>query len=178
MTDEQAMKTGGQGWYHSTAKAAPAWNTHFARAFLPLSITIILGVAYLTTLRRGPGYSGDTAKFGFVGAVLGTPHATGYPLYTVLTHLFTSSLPFGSIASRANLLSSVFSVLACVVLYFLVISLSVRRFAGFVTALVFGATYTLWSQAVVAEVYTLHILLVALVLLWLVRWKLTGRHFT
>ncbi|MBW2474999.1 MAG: DUF2723 domain-containing protein, partial [Deltaproteobacteria bacterium] len=37
---------------------------------------------------------------------LGVPHPPGYPTYTLLGWLFTR-LPFGSIAWRVNLLSSV-----------------------------------------------------------------------
>ena len=38
-------------------------------------------------------------------------------------------------------------------------------------ALLFAGSYTFWSQAVIAEVYALHIVLVALTLLLLLRWE-------
>ena len=45
--------------------------------------------------------------------------------------------------------------------------LSGSAFAGAAAALLFAGSYTFWSQAVIAEVYALHILLVALTLLLL-----------
>ncbi len=42
--------------------------------------------------------------------------------------------------------------------------------AAFGAALLFAASYTFWSQAIIAEVYALHIAFVALTLLLLLRW--------
>lgn len=50
---------------------------------------------------------------------------------------------------------------------------------AFLAALTFGFSQALWSQAVIAEVYTLHIFLMALVLYTLVSWHVTrkSRYF-
>ena len=142
---------------------------------LPALLAAILGVVYLWTLLPGPGYHGDTAKFAFVGYTLGTPHETGYPTYVALNYVFTHLVPFGSIAYRANLLSALFAVLCCLVLYRIQLLLSIDRWSAFIASLVFGLTVTFWSQAVIAEVYTLNALFVALVVFFFIRWHFHGR---
>jgi hypothetical protein len=139
----------------------------------PLLIVSTLSAAYLLTLLPGVGYTGDTAKFQFVGKVLGTPHETGYPTYVVLNHLFVTLFPFGSIAYKANLLSAIASIAACLFLFRILWRLRVHWWVGCLTAVTFGLTPTLWSQSVVAEVYTLNIFFVSLVLYFLVKWHQT-----
>jgi hypothetical protein len=46
---------------------------------VPLLLILILGSIYSLTLLPGVGYSGDTAKFQYVGHVLGTDHPPGCP---------------------------------------------------------------------------------------------------
>jgi hypothetical protein len=127
------------------------------------------------TLLPGVGF-GDTAKFQFVGWVLGTPHATGYPNYLVLNHLFLKLVPFGSLAWRANLLSAVFAVAALLVMCRLLVALGVRGGVAALVALAFGLTPTLWSQALAAEVYTLNLLFIASVTFAFVRWRQRGER--
>jgi hypothetical protein len=129
---------------------------------------------YVRSLLPGIGYSGDTAKFQMLGAVGGVPHATGYPLYVFLDQVFHRLAPFGSSAWRANLLSAVLGAVAVAVLYRLLRILGVRAGVAAATALTFAFTTTFWSQAVVAEVYTLHILLTVAVAACLARWRLGG----
>ncbi len=50
----------------------------------------------------------------------------------------------------------------------------VREGAALFAALTFAVTPTFWSQATVAEVYTLNVALVAAILLGLVIWGQTG----
>ena len=88
----------------------------YSSSFLVLLLAVILGTVYIKTLLPGIGNSGDTAKFAFAGYVWGTAHGNGYPTYRVLNHFFTSLIPIGSLAYRANLLSAVFSVIASILI--------------------------------------------------------------
>jgi hypothetical protein len=135
----------------------------------------ILGSAYVATLLPGVYTFGDTTKFQYLGKVLGTPHPTGYPTYLVLNHLFVRLWPFGSLAWKANLLSAVFTVVAAVVLFKLLLALRVDPFLAVVTCLTFGFTRTVWTQSVIAEVYTLNLLFVAATVSCLVVWHVR-RH--
>ena len=102
--------------------------------------------------------------------VLGITHPTGYPSYLMLSHIFTY-LPFGECAYRANLASAVYAALAVLVVFAAGYLLSRRVVAAAVGALAFGLGTTFWSQAVIAEVYTLNALFVALTLLTLLLWR-------
>ena len=103
-------------------------------------------------------------------AVLGITHPTGYPTYLMLTHLFTY-LPFGDPAYRVNLASAVYAALAVVVVYQAGLLLSRRVVAAAAGALAFGLGAALWSQAVIAEVYTLNALLVSVTIMVLLLWR-------
>src|SRR5215210_8770042 len=101
---------------------------------------------------------------------LGITQPTGYPTYTMLAHLFTY-LPFGDPAYRANLASAVFGAAAVFFLFLTGLRLSRRILAAAVGALSFAVGNTFWSQAIIAEVYTMNALFVSLVVLVLLVWR-------
>ncbi|MEA3375227.1 MAG: DUF2723 domain-containing protein [Chloroflexota bacterium] len=131
-----------------------------------LSVLLALGASglYVRTLLPSVGEA-DTMEFQVVAARLGIAHPTGYPLYILLTKLFTL-LPLNNVAWRVNLASAVFATGAVVLVYDIVRRLTDRPLFSWLTALAFASSTTFWSQAVVAEVYTLHNLFVA-ALFWL-----------
>ena len=141
---------------------------------LAAAIGILAFVVYLRTLLPDVGGPEDTAKFQYLGAALGTSHPPGYPLHTLLSHLF-SYLPIGTIAYRANLLSAVAGAVAVALAVLLARSLGRSRPASAFCALTiaFGAAF--WGYSVLAEVYTLSAALLLAIMLWLVRWKQTRR---
>ena len=110
----------------------------------------------------------DSLEFPLVSYRLGIAHPTGYPLYTLLGKLFTLG-PWHNIAWRVNLLSAVAGALTVVFVY-LAARLLTRRLPALLGAVALTVSPVFWSQAVVAEVYTLTGAFVAL-LLWLaLRW--------
>jgi hypothetical protein len=124
---------------------------------------------------------------------LGIPHPTGYPLYVLLAKLFTF-LPWGDIAHRVNLMSAFFAAVTIPLVYFassnllapavktgdrLILSRAcpeprrraeswsdeiAAQMASVAAALAFAFSHVFWSQAVIAEVYTLNAFLVALII--------------
>src|SRR5215218_7274874 len=144
-------------------------------ALLGGAVAIFVGILYIGTLAPTvlPYSAPNTLDSPMLQAevsVLGVGHPTGYPIYMMLTHLFTY-LPFGDPAYRVNLASAVYSVAAMLVVYFAGLRLGGRSVAAAAGALAFGLSGTFWSQAVIAEVYTLEALLVALVILFLLLWR-------
>ncbi len=139
----------------------------------PLILAIILFIAYWMTLLPGLGGFGDTAKFQFVGHVLGTPHTSGYPTYLLLNKIFTHIFPFGSLAFKSNLLSSLFSISALLFFYKTLIRLKINPFPAFISVLSLGFSVTLWTQSIIAEVYTLHLLFLSAIIYQLVKWRET-----
>lgn len=101
---------------------------------------------------------------------LGVPHPTGYPLYTLLAHLFTR-LP-GEPARNVNLFSALCAALAVGVIFWAAQRLIARRegdgplalVAAFSAAGVFAFGQLLWSQATIAEVYSFNTLWATLML--------------
>jgi hypothetical protein len=126
-------------------------------------------------LTLAPGvYWGDSAEFQRVAATLELSHPTGYPLYAGLAYLWSALLPWGSIAWRTNLSSAVTSAAAVGLVFWLVARLTKRLGAGALAAAFLVSSPSFWSQAVIAEVYGLHALLLAILIVVLVR----GEHHT
>ncbi len=138
-------------------------------------LALVVFLVYRATLL--PDFDlGDTASFQTMG---GEPIITprdGYPLYYALAQLIV--LCFDNQAYAMNLLSALAGALACGVLLLVAVELCGSLLAALAAAVLFAASYTFWSQAVIAEVYTLHLLLIGLTLLLLLRWSrapTTGR---
>ncbi len=138
------------------------------RIIAVLTFVISLTI-YLLTLSPTV-YWGDSGELATVAYTLGIAHPSGYPTYTILGHLFTY-IPLGSIAWRVNLMSAVFASLTAMLLYFICYKLTKSRFASFTASLILAFSATFWSQAVVAEVYTLNTFFMALNLLILLHWR-------
>jgi hypothetical protein len=133
-----------------------------------------LGVAafafglYRATLLPGLDF-GDTAFLqGMVGSPIITPR-DGYPLFFAVGALFSST---GMEPAHAlNLASAVEGALACGMVLLVASQLSGSVLAGLGSALLFAGSYTFWSQSIIAEVYSLHVLFVVLTLWLLLRWS-------
>lgn len=134
------------------------------------AVVLVLGTAYALTVMPGVGGPTDTAKFQYLGSVLGTAHQPGYPLYTLLLALAVRLVPGEADAVAANGLSAVFTVVAAVLLCRLLLLVGVRPSLAAASAVLLGLTRTVWSQAVIAEVYGLHLALMLGVLLALGMW--------
>ena len=105
---------------------------------------------------------------------LGIAHPTGYPLFCLVARLLSAFVPAGSVAYRVNLASALFGALTVGVVYLLLARLLRHRAAALGASLFFGFSRTFWSQAVLAEVYTLNVLFLSSLLLLLVLWRDTG----
>ena len=139
-----------------------------------VGIGVLALALYVATLQPDFGGPEDTPKFQFLGHVLGTAHPPGYPLYVMLSHLFTL-IPIGTIAYRANLFSAVMAAVACALTYLLTRQIGAGRLAAGWAAAGLATGITFWRSAVFAEVYSLAAVLVTLTLVWLLAWGRTGR---
>jgi hypothetical protein len=166
------------GWPRGVAQAGLAgspwriWRQRLALrqdTLVGIGLSITAFVVYVLTLLPGIG-SRDTAEFQWVVPTLGLPHPTGYPLYSILGWLW-SQLPLGGTpAWRMNLFSAAAAALAIGVVYHLARAIGQRPLIAAGASLALAASQTFWSQATIAEVYGLALLLQALLLLALVRW--------
>ena len=95
---------------------------------------------------------------------LGTAHPTGYPLFCLSSRLLALVLPWVSPALAINAASALFAATCCGTLATVLCGRGVRPVVALAAALALAFSRTFWSQAVIAEVYGLALLLVVLVL--------------
>ncbi len=124
-------------------------------------------------------YVGDSGELTTASAVLGVAHPPGYPLYLLIGRIFTL-LPVGSIALRVNLLSAAAGAAAAALLFLVVRSLLrtgekeeadegssslAKVWVALAVVGLFALARTEWLESVKAEVYTLNIFWISLILL-------------
>ena len=97
----------------------------------------------------------DDGLFILSSYFLGIEHPPGYPLFTLIGHLFTY-LPFGSVAYRVHLASAMFGALSGGAAWLCARALIEGRLPAYLAALALGVSPVFWSQAIIAEVYTLN----------------------
>lgn len=164
-------------WSKSWSKSWPkAWSKtgEHLKSHLTAAGAVGVGtfVVYLTTLVPTVA-TNDAARFQIVAPVLGTGHPTGYPTFIMLGKLFTY-LPFGDAAYRMNLMAAVFGALAAALLFLVALEVGSRKLPAAGAALILAFSSTFWSQANVAEVYTMHAAFLLGVAYLLLRWRRTG----
>jgi hypothetical protein len=104
-----------------------------------------------------------------------TIHPTGYPLYTLLGKFFTL-IPIGDAAYRVNLMSAFFAALTVVFTYLIVCMLTDNSLSALFASLAIAVSPVFWSQAVIAEVYSLNAFFIALMVYLLLRWEANRRQ--
>lgn len=133
------------------------------------------------TLRHNGADSGDLVA---AAINLGVPHPTGYPLYTLIAHLFTR-LPGIEPARGVNLLSALAAALSVAAVFWASYRMVATRehngwlalAAAWAAAGLYAFGELLWSQATIAEVYSLNALLVAALLAWMLSLPLPSRLY-
>jgi hypothetical protein len=165
------------------------------RSGVDLAVAALLAAAalalYVATLAPTV-LPGDPGEFQFVPPLLGIAHPTGYPLYCLLgwawSHLPLSSplgVPVADVAYRMNLFSALAAALAVGLAYPTALAVLrqalpalaplPRRLVAALASAVLAVTPTLWSQAVIAEVYGLNTLLVVGLFYLLLVWGEEGK---
>lgn len=145
------------------------------RAITGLVVPAALAV-YLLTLAPDITWAHDGADGGdLITAVMtgGVPHPPGYPTYLLLSWPLTR-LPLGNPAWRLNLFSALCAACSAGLVTLTVAQVTgpmgykaqAARAAGVGAGLLLAWSPVLWSQAVIAEVYTLSALWTALIVFW------------
>ncbi len=127
-------------------------------------------LVYLWTLFPTVAAYRDSGELSVVGYLLGIAHPPGYPLYSLLLHIFGKMLPMGNFAYRCNVFSAVISSLTSVSLFYLYnflvekFKLSLfnnkllKNLVGYLICLTFSFGYLQWYLSLVSEMYTLNTL--------------------
>ncbi len=123
---------------------------------------LIGGTVYCLTMCRTV-YVGDSGEFALAFRTLGIAHPPGYPLFTLLGHLFLTITFFFTPAFSANLFSLLTAAASIPVLFFVLGGRDRPVITGILT-LIWALSLSFWGETVAVEVYALNLLFVALVL--------------
>jgi tetratricopeptide (TPR) repeat protein len=93
--------------------------------FCGLFLLLFVFGLYLFTLNPTIPFhdSGDMVSASWL---LGIPHPTGYPLYSLFGRLFSTIIPIGNIAYRMNMESALFASIAVMLVYFIILRLTIE----------------------------------------------------
>jgi 4-amino-4-deoxy-L-arabinose transferase-like glycosyltransferase len=151
------------------ADAQPG-RTHFDRTDFGIAAVVAggAGILYCATAARDI-VLGDTPELVTAAVSLGVPHAPGYPLVTMLGHLF-SLLSVGPLPFRVGLLDVACGTGTVVTVYLTSLRLTGSRAASACAALALAFSPLFWSWSLVAEVFSLNNLLAAIFVYLLVLW--------
>ena len=138
---------------------------------------LLVFVIYLLTRAPGLMYT-DSGELSAACTTFGVAHPTGYPLFTLLGHVWTLMLG-GSPVAALNVLAALWVAAAVSVCYLVIretiVWIGAERsdhlypIVAATSALMFGLSATVWAQAPSIEVYSLHLLLTAITLLFIIK---------
>jgi hypothetical protein len=137
--------------------------------WLAALVGVLALVLYVRTLAPDILYS-DSAEFQTLAYTLGTTHSTGYPIYLLLARL-VGFLPIASPAWRVNLVSALCAAWTVGGVYLLIRFFTPNRIGAVLGSVALALSYTFWSQAIIAEVYTPGTAVLTTVLLLLAHWQ-------
>jgi hypothetical protein len=126
--------------------------------------------AYTSTLLPGVDL-GDTGAFQAAVLWPETSARAAYPLYYALARPLVRTVSPRNPAHGLNLFSAISAAAAVGLLTWLVAAVAHSTAAGMSAGLLLAFSFTFWTQAIIAEVYTLHLALVAAILVALYRYQ-------
>lgn len=163
----------------------------FSKRNIGILLFIVSFIIYLFTVAQGLMFT-DNGELAAVCVSLGVAHPTGYPLFTLLGHLWSLlPIPFSMIA-KLNLFAAFVTALSVPVFFYIMIlvfeiitknakvsakkkknakgKLTVQTREMFtvtlasVSALIYAFALTIWQQATFLEVYSLQLLMFNLII--------------
>src|SRR3989339_1436718 len=133
------------------------------RTYLALAVFAVFLSAYVFCFTPALAPYRDAGEMSSAVYTLGVAHPPGYPAYLFAARAFTGMVP-GNHAYRMNLFSAVCGA-ATVSVFFLLISARFGLPAGFLGALIFGLNATFWQVSGVSEMYSMNIMMAAVIFL-------------
>ena len=138
--------------------------------WIALIIFLVSLAAYVRTLAPDILYV-DSAEFQTLAYTLGVTHSTGYPTYLFLARLI-GFLPIHNPAWRISLFSAICAGITVAGVYLLARYFTRNRIGPVLGAMALAISYTFWSQAIIAEVYTPGMAFIVVIILLLFHWQI------
>ncbi len=154
--DNRVMKKKHNFLLNKTEEKEPQSSMRIAAISSILIILIIYLISMCPTI-----YSGDAPELATAGATFGIPHPPGYPLYVLCANIFSGLMPFGNPAWEINLMSVIAATGAVAGVFGIALLLYESWVPAVFAALGLGVGATMWSQALISEVYAFDLLLAA-----------------
>ena len=151
-------------------------ETRFPKPTRDALVLTLLGlILYIATLAPTVLWIDDAHLQ--MNAALGILRGSGgsHPLWVWIAHQFTK-IPVGDIAGRVNLVSAIFGATTLGLLYLVLREMGVEQGSSILAMLALMVSHTFWSYSVRAEVYTLTLTLMVLMVWTGLRWYHTGRR--
>jgi len=128
------------------------------RSWVPVSTVFIAALGLYTSSLAPTVAAGDSGELIVAAHHLGVPHPPGYPLWCLVGFVFSHVVDIGSVAWRTNLLSAILGAAAAAGVSLLLSRRRMRWWIAVTGGLLFAVSATVWSQAIITEVYTLAVL--------------------
>jgi hypothetical protein len=151
----------------ATLGSARTWISQ--QGLAAASVGLVAFLCYYATLLPGLDL-GDSASFQTGAGYLTLTPRQSYPLYYGLGGVIVWLYP-GDAARAMNLASAIYGAVAAGLFTWLAARLVDSTMAGIGAGLFLTFSYTFWTQAVTAEVYTLHLMIVSAAMVALVGWS-------
>jgi hypothetical protein len=107
---------------------------------------------------------GDSGEFISAAFEKGIAHPPGYPLFTIIAHLFTK-VPLGNITARVGFASSLFGAASAGLISILIYKITKSKVASFVGGFALAFSSLFWLYSANAEIITLNSFLMLLIFL-------------
>ena len=132
----------------------------------------------------------DCGEFIATSITLGVPHPPGTPFYLLLGNFFSQLPTYSDLGARVNLISPLFSALAVMFLYLIIVQLieawrgKVKSWhdcliaygSAIIGAFTFAVTDSHWFNAVEAEVYSISTFFTSIVVWLILKWSTNSGH--
>lgn len=105
----------------------------------------------------------DAGEYAISAYFFGIAHPPGYPLYIMISHVFSRLFPFGDIAFRLNILSLIFFALSCATVTIYVFKLTRKKIFILTIPLLWTGYPTLVNQSLVSEIQTLNLFIISII---------------
>jgi hypothetical protein len=134
------------------------------------AVVFILALALYVRTGAPSLLTGDQAEHQMVASLVGVPHATGYPFFTMVNALAVHLIPLGDAARRVTLVTAFWSALAVTAAFLVAQRMSASAWAGLIAAATLAVSPRFWSLSIITEVYTLQALFILLIWRVLLNW--------
>jgi len=191
----------GRSFSKSGRKNKKTMKEKIKRFFPSFLVFIIIFIPYLITIpRHSVGYA-DSDEMIVAAYTLGVLHPPGYPLFPIFGKIFTL-IPFGSVAFRVGIFTSVCGALACVFIFLTCLKIfdgvekkeqkdvqqndslpaksnfSLEKYIpAAIAAFSLGFSYLFWTYSVIPEKYSPYFLSLSALIYLMVSWYFEQQQF-